>query len=127
MSYSIQLPDGRRARFPDTIPLEQAQQIVRRDFPDLFPKQGGVAGAFKKGAESLVSSAVAGATGIVDPEQAAREALEREQGIAQRYKDETSLDALKERYQKEGLFAAGKELVRQVPLAVAEQLPQAGV
>ena len=127
MSYSIQLPDGRRARFPDTIPLEQAQQIVRRDFPDLFPKQGGVAGAFKKGAESLVSSAVAGATGIVDPEQAAREALEREQGIAQRYKDETSLDALKERYQKEGLFAAGKELVRQVPLAVAEQIPQAGV
>lgn len=127
MSYSIQLPDGRRARFPDTIPLEQAQQIVRRDFPELFPKQGGVAGAFKKGVESLVSSAVAGATGIVDPEQAAREALEREQGIAQRYKDETSLDALKERYQKEGLFAAGKELVRQVPLAVAEQLPQAGV
>ena len=127
MSYLIQLPDGRRARFPDSIPLEEAQQLVRRDFPELFPKQGGVAGAFKKGVESLVSSAVAGATGIVAPEQAAREALEREQGIAQRYKDETSLDALKERYQKEGLFAAGKELVRQVPLGVAEQLPQAGV
>jgi hypothetical protein len=127
MSYSIQLPDGRRARFPDSIPLEEAQQIVRRDFPDLFPKQGGIAGALKKSTESLVSSGLAGLTGLVNPEQAAREALERERSIGERYKDETSLDALKERYQKEGLFAAGKELVRQVPLAVAEQLPQVGV
>lgn len=127
MSYSIQLPDGRRAQFPDSIPLEEAQRLVRRDFPDLFPQQGGVSGAVKKGAESLVSSGLAGLTGFIDPERAAREARAREESISQRYKDEVGLDLLKEKYQKEGLFAAGKELARQVPIAVAEQLPQIGV
>lgn len=127
MSYSIQLPDGRRAQFPDSIPLEEAQRLVRRDFPDLFPQQGGISGAVKKGAESLVSSGLAGLTGFIDPERAAREARAREESISQRYKDEVGLDLLKEKYQKEGLFAAGKELARQVPIAVAEQLPQIGV
>jgi hypothetical protein len=130
--YEITGPDGRLYEIEGPAGATKEQVVAAvvsklGGMPAPARPEGGLRGAVKKGTESLVSSGLAGLTGVIDPERAAREALERERSIGQRYKDEVSLDALKEKYQQEGLFAAGKELARQVPIAVAEQLPQVGV
>jgi len=129
MAYSIRLPDGTLVEnIPDSVTPEEAKRRIIAQYPEFGPKpEGGVKGALKKGVESLVSGLVGGVKGVVDPERAAQETLEREQSIAQRYKDEVGFDKLKEAYQQQGLFAAGKELLRQAPIATVEQVPQIGL
>ena len=127
MSYTVALPNGKIVAVDDSIPPERARILLMQQFPDLFPRKEGAGAMLGKGIESLVSSGVAGVTGFFDPERAAREAREREEQIGVKYGEGASLDKLKQAYQQQGLFAAGKELARQVPLAVAEQLPQIGV
>lgn len=88
------------------------------------PKAGGIAGAFGKGVEELGSSTATGIQSLLgSPEEAVAAAKQRQEKMGQRYADEVSFDKVKEAYEKEGLLSAGKELVSQVPKAIAEQAP----
>jgi len=127
MAYFLTLPDGRQAKFADSTPKEEAEIFLREKFPDLYPKSGGITGAIGKGAESLVSGLRAGVAGLFDAEQAAKDAALRERSIASRYANEVGLDQLSKRYAEEGLFGGAKEVVRQAPSAIAEQVPQVGL
>ena len=35
MAYFLPMPDGRRAKFSDSTPREEAETILREKFPDL--------------------------------------------------------------------------------------------
>ena len=90
---------------------------------DEAPKRKGVGAALSKGLESLLSS---GQTTLESPfgiNRAAERSLERSQALDKKYEDQIGLDKLKEVYEKRGLISAGGELLRQVPLALAEQAP----
>ena len=84
------------------------------------PPKRGIGAAFERGLESQLS---AGRTGLGvytgSPEEAARAGLARQKEIGRKYEDQIGLDLLKKAYEEKGLLAAGKEVVRQVPLALA--------
>jgi len=92
------------------------------------PPKRGMGAAFQRGLESQLS---AGRTGLgvyagtpEEAAQAAKAGLARQEEIGRKYEDQIGLDLLKKAYEEKGLLAAGKEVVRQVPLALAEQSPQ---
>ena len=90
-------------------------------------KQEGVSGSFKKGVEQLLSTgrtALESVTG--SPEEAALAAQKRQADIESRYGEGASLERLKQAYADKGILAAGKELVSQIPTAIAEQVPNIG-
>lgn len=128
MAYFLPMPDGRRAKFSDSTPREEAETILREKFPDLYPRSGGITGALGRGAESTLSSLRTGIAGLFDAEQAAKDAALRERSIASRYADEVGLEQLRKRYEQEGLLGGAKEVFGvQAPRAIAEQAPQIGV
>lgn len=56
-------------------------------------------------------------------EEAALEGVERQQKIAEKYKPGINIPLIEKVYENEGLFAAAKETLSQVPSAVTEQAP----
>ena len=126
MTYGVQLPDGRTIGFDESTPLETAQQIVRRDFPEAFQKKSGVGAEFKEGLASLIGSSKTALTAPFDPKEAAKRGLLEEQARGAEFESGVSLDKLKKAYADYGLLGGAGELTRQIPLAVAGQLPQLG-
>jgi hypothetical protein len=123
MANYLPLPDGSRLRIPDGMSENEAMQKARVKFPDLFPKQGGMAGAFGKGLESTLSGMQTGLGALMNPEEAARAGQQRGQDINSRYAEEVSFDKVREAYDKNGILSAAKEALSQVPKAIAEQAP----
>jgi hypothetical protein len=123
MANYLPLPDGSRLRIPEGMSENEAMQKARIKFPDLFPKQGGLKGAFGKGLESTLSSMQTGLGAIMDPEEAAQAGRQRGQDINSRYAEEVSFDKVREAYDKNGILSAAREALGQVPKAIAEQAP----
>ena len=115
-------------RAGDTAAAQILAEEIRRLMEEAQPRKRGISGAFQRGLESQLSSGRTGAgvyTG--SPEEAAeaaRAGLARQEDIGRRYEDEIGLERLKKVYEEKGLLAAGKEVGRQIPLALAEQAPQ---
>lgn len=123
MANYLPLPDGSRLRIPEGMSENEAMQKARIKFPDLFPKQGGMKGAFSKGLESTLSSMQTGLGALTSPEEAAQAGMQRGQDINSRYAEEVSFDKVREAYDKNGILSAAKEALGQVPKAIAEQAP----
>jgi len=87
------------------------------------PKKKGIGAALGKGFESFLG---AGQTTLETPfgaNKAAERGLQRGEELGRKYEDQIGLDKLKQAYEEKGLTGAGGELLRQVPLAFAEQAP----
>ena len=115
-------------RAGDTAAAQILAEEIRRLMEEAQPRKGGISGAFQRGLESQLSS---GRTGVgvfagtpEEAAEAARAGLARQEDIGRRYEDEIGLERLKKVYEEKGLLAAGKEVGRQIPLALAEQAPQ---
>jgi DNA-binding Lrp family transcriptional regulator len=125
MAY-LQLPNGKYLKIPEGMSPDQAYTTALEKFPNLLEEPAqkkGLGAALGKGAESTLSSLRTGLESIVSPEKAAKKGLTRGQELSDKYADQIGTEKLKEAYEKSGLIGAGGELVRQVPLAIAEQLP----
>jgi len=127
--YTIQGPDGRTYDLEGPEGASEAQVIaaLQQQLASQPAPKKGVLAQVAKGAESLISSGRTGigaATGSA--EEAALAGLQRGEDINARYADDIGLDKLKDVYDKKGIGAAGKEVLRQIPLAIAEQLPNMG-
>ena len=122
------LPDGSVFKVDDDVDFATAEKMAQAKFPKLYGmEKKGVGAALGQGLESLISSgqtAFGALTG--SPEEAAAAAQKRQEAAGLKYADQIGLDLLKKKYEEEGLMGAGKELVRQVPLAIAEQAPNIG-
>jgi hypothetical protein len=125
MAY-LQLPNGKYLKVPDGMSPNEAYDAALAKFPNLLDepqKKKGLGAALGKGFESTIGSMQTGLEAIVSPEKAAKKGMEREEALSDKYADQTSLDQLKKVYEEKGLISAGGELLRQVPLAIAEQAP----
>ena len=129
MIYSLQAPDGRiyDLEAPEGSSEEQLTATLYYLKPEAatpFVQEAGVLAGVKKGIEQLVSQGktVAG-TATGDANEAAKAALERSRGMSQQYADQVSLQKIKDVYSKDGLLSAAGETASQIPLAIAEQLP----
>jgi hypothetical protein len=132
MAY-LELPNGSYLKIPEGMSPDEAYSKAQAKFPKAFeiasekPAKRGLGAALGKGTESFVGSiGTAGKALFGDENLAAQEALADQEALSKKYADQVSLDKLKEVYEKQGLIAAGKELAGQVPLAIAEQLPNIG-
>jgi hypothetical protein len=117
-------------RAGDTAAAQILADEIRRLMEEAQPRKRGIGAAFQRGLESQLSS---GRTGVgvfagtpEEAAEAARAGLARQEDISRRYEDQIGLDRLKKVYEEKGLLAAGKEAARQMPLAIAEQIPQMG-
>ena len=125
MAY-LQLPNGKYLKVPDGMSPNEAYDAALAKFPNLLDepqKKKGLGAALGKGFESTIGSMQTGLEALVSPEKAAKKGMEREEALSDKYADQTSLDQLKKVYEEKGLISAGGELLRQVPLAIAEQAP----
>ena len=126
MSYEVALPDGRVVEFPDNVPHDEAERIIREQLLKPTPKEGILAG-LEKGAESTYSQLRSGLGALLGSgEEAARAGLERGEDISKRYADQVSMEKVKQAYEQKGLLPAAGEAISQVPYAIAEQLPNLG-
>ena len=124
MTYGVKLPDGRIIGFDEAVPVEQAQLIVRRDFPDAFKKKEGIGAEFSEGLASLIGGTKTALTAPFAPKDVAKRALLEEQARSAEFESGVSLDKLKKAYEERGLLGGAGELTRQVPLAVSGMAPQ---
>jgi len=90
------------------------------------PVESTIGSEFRRGTEQALSSLLtAGQSVFGDPEEAAREALARQEDIDARYGDQgPSLGRLQDVAEREGILAAIGEGFTQIPRAVAQQVPQ---
>jgi len=106
---------------------DEAYDKAIAKFPDLLgdtpkPKKG-IGAAFTKGLESSIGAGQTTVESMFGADEAAKKGLKREQALAGKYEEQIGLDKLREAYEKKGITGAGGELLRQVPLALAEQAP----
>ena len=127
--YSIKAPDGNTYRIegPEGASQEDVARAVIAQNPEaaIEPKtKTGLGAALSKGLEGLISSgrtAVGAITG--DAGEAARAGIARGENIQRRYANQTDMGKVAEAYNKDGILSAGRELVSQIPYALAEQAP----
>jgi len=124
MTYGVKLPDGRIIGFQDSTPREEAQLIVRRDFPEAFKKKEGLGAEFSEGLASLIGGTKTALTAPFAPKDVAKRALLEEQARSAEFESGVSLDKLKKAYEERGLLGGAGELTRQVPLALSGMAPQ---
>ena len=125
--YSVKGPDGRIYDFkgPDDLSEEDVLATAQQQIANLPKPKTGLGAALGKGAESMISSAQTAFGALTgSPEEAARQAEQRQDALSQKYADQVSLDKVKEVYEKRGLLPAAGEVLSQIPIAIAEQAPQ---
>jgi hypothetical protein len=126
MAY-LELPNGKYLKVPEGMSPDQAYDAAIAKFPDLLaeaPKaKKGIGAALGRGTESFLGAGQTTLESMFGANDAAKRGLEREAALGQKYEEQIGLDKLKEAYEKKGITGAGGELLRQVPLAIAEQAP----
>jgi hypothetical protein len=104
--------------------MEQAQLLVRKNFPEAFQKKSGVGAEFKEGLASLIGSTKTALTAPFDPKEAAKRGLLEEQARGAEFESSVGLDKLKKAYADYGLLGGASEVMRQAPSVVAGMAPQ---
>jgi len=126
MPYNITLPSGAILQnVPDNLKESEVLTIVRQQLPDEFPapKESSIG----LGAETFFTTAQTGLEALLKPEEQnreiARQALLRQMDVSSKYKPVTGLSKVKDVLDKDGIGAAAKEIVSQIPSAIGEQVP----
>lgn len=87
-------------------------------------QESGILSSAVSGAKSLASSSLTAAKSLLgSSEEAATEGLERQKAIQEQYAPGTDPEAVRRAYEESGLLGAGKEVVSQIPTAIAETAP----
>ena len=141
MPYDLQLPSGRFIRgIPDNIPRNQAlialrgSEQFRGDFPDFKQQEAGILPALKSGLKGTFGAQTTGLRGIADllgiseVEPEAKAGIVRGIGLQQEFAPAVDLEKVKEKFRDPelGVLSAAAEVGRQIPRAVAEQVPLLG-
>jgi hypothetical protein len=126
MTYGIRLPDGTTVGFDDSVPMEQAQLIVRKNFPEAFAKKQGLGAEVSAGLEDLLSGAKTALTAPFSPKEVAARSLLERQARAAEMPETGTFEDVKKAYEQYGLVGGLGELTEQASRGVARQLPQIG-
>jgi hypothetical protein len=129
--YSVQAPDGKIYDVQGPVGASQQDVInavlAQNPAAGMPPKPiGGLRGELGAATERTGSELVAGIQSLLgNRNQAAEEALRREESIGKRYETESSLEKIKKAYNapEGGLFAAARTAAGEVPATVASMAP----
>lgn len=126
MTYGVKLPDGRIIGFDEAVPPEQAQLIVRRDFPEAFKKKEGLGAEVGAGLEDLLSGTKTALTAPFAPKEVASRSLLEQQAREAEMPSTGTWEDVKKAYDQYGISGAAGQLTEQITHGVARQLPQIG-
>lgn len=126
--YDVQAPDGKiySVEAPEGTSQDQIFSFVSSQMGQFnAPKpQEGIGAALTGGFKRFLSSGETALESIINPELAAQRGAERSERIGEQYAPGASLERVKQAYEQKGLFPAAKEVISQIPSALAEQAPQ---
>lgn len=125
--YRVRGPDGKiyRVNGPEGATPEQVISVVQANLAQQKGPEGGIIGAAKRGAESLVSSGQTALESIFgDEEEAVRAGMQRQEEIARKYEEPASLERVKQAYAERGVLGGAGEVASQVAPTISEQVPQ---
>jgi hypothetical protein len=133
MTYEVELPDGTVVEgIPDEMSHADAKAYILKRRPDLAGNaptaKPGIVNEAKRGLEQFLSSSgtgIAAAGGQEAANTAATRGVAAQQDIARR-RGEAPMEAVSRVYDKEGFFPAAGQFVRDMPRALAGQLPHMG-
>ena len=133
MTYEVELPDGTVVEgIPDEMSHADAKAYILKRRPDLAGNaptaKPGIVNEAKRGLEQFLSSSgtgIAAAGGQEAANTAATRGVAAQQDIARR-RGKAPMEAVSRVYDKEGFFPAAGQFVRDMPRALAGQLPHMG-
>ena len=118
---NVQMPDG-------TIVTDVPENITQKELLARYNKfnapkieTAGIGEALKGGAKRMLGSLETAITSPFGAEEAAKQGLARQEAITER--PGASLEKVKQVYGERGFLPAAREVVGQVPSAIAEQFP----
>jgi len=118
---NVQMPDG-------TIVTDVPENITQKELLARYNKfnapkieTAGIGEALKGGAKRMLGSLETAITSPFGAEEAAKQGLARQEAITER--PGASLEKVKQVYGERGFLPAAREVVSQVPSAIAEQFP----
>lgn len=118
---NVQMPDG-------TIVTDVPENITQKELLARYNKftapkieTAGIGEALKGGAKRMLGSLETAITSPFGAEEAAKQGLARQEAITER--PGASLEKVKQVYGEKGFLPAAREVVGQVPSAIAEQFP----
>jgi hypothetical protein len=123
--YQIDIPGQGKFQVdsPAELTDDQVYAAVKSQLGKAPEPKKGLGAALAKGTESTLSQMRSGIAGLLgSPEEAAIAGNQRGEGINTEYADQIGFDKVKEAYGR-GILPAAGEVARQVPLALAEQVP----
>lgn len=127
MAKYLTLPDGNALKVPDEMSYGEAMSLAQQRFPQLFgeqtAKEPGFIGRMGRGLESLISTQRTALGSLYDQDYA-KKGIERQKKIAEKYGGTDDWEAVKKKYEENGLMSAVGEYLSRVPGALAEQAPQ---
>jgi hypothetical protein len=127
MAKYLTLPDGNALKVPDEMSYSEAMSMAQQRFPQLFgeqtAKEPGFMDRMGRGLESLLSTQRT-ALGSLYDEDYAKKGIERQKKISEKYGGTDDWEAVKKKYEENGLMSAVGEYLGRVPGALAEQAPQ---
>jgi hypothetical protein len=130
-TYSIQGPDGKTYSI-DGPPNATREQIIGaiqarlQAQPAQAERKPGIIESGVAGAKKLLSSQRTALESPFGTEEAAQAGLARARALEEKTPSALSLEKVKEKYAKDGIFSAAGEVLSQAPSFIAEQLPQLG-
>ena len=123
MAKYAELPNGTLLEFPDDTQDSVIDSVVKKHLG--VPETGGIiesaVGSAKRGYEASKTAALAPFIGV---EEAAQRGIAAQEGIQER--PGFNWQAIKNKYEQEGLLPAAGEAASQIPGTVAEQAPTLG-
>ena len=121
-----ELFDGTRLEFPEDTDPAVIQSTVKRLTLERQPKQKeGLLSNLQRGAESTYGDIRTGLAGVLNPTEAAKTGIEREEEMRQRLgPQESRLSKVEKAYADKGLLSAIGTGLGEIPGAITEQVPQ---
>ena len=121
-----ELFDGTRLEFPEDTDPAVIQSTVKRLTLERQPKQKeGLLSNLQRGAESTYGDIRTGFAGLLNPTEAAKTGIEREEEMRQRLgPQESRLSKVEKAYADKGLLSAIGTGLGEIPGAITEQVPQ---
>jgi len=122
----VRMPDGQLVNFPDSMPASEIRSFVERKYPGAYaPPEPAKSTFMEEVARGLRTTGSAYRTAFEslfgDKDVAAVEGIQRGQEIAEDYGIGPSFEGIRETYRTEGLPAAIKQALTEIPRAGASQ------
>ena len=105
-------------------PIAAQKEFSFEEASGVQPERPGMLANIGRGAANVLSQQLTGAQSLINANQAAEKAAERQKSISETFGEQPGFEAVKQKYREKGLLPAVGEYFKQIPGALEEQAPQ---